>query len=70
MGEARSLGTRTNRGDPYATPSGAYTRTETLAMTTKTAPIGAIGRDDEVATVQAFLDGVSSRPAALCSTEK
>jgi len=39
-------------------------------VTTKTAPVGAIGRDDEVATVQAFLDGVSSRPAALCSTEK
>jgi hypothetical protein len=44
---------------------GAYTRTETLAVTTKTAPVGAIGRDDEVATVQACLDGLSSRPAAL-----
>ncbi len=34
-------------------------------MTTKTALVGAIGRDDEVAPVRAFLDGVSSRPALL-----
>jgi len=44
---------------------GAYTRSETLAVTTKTALVGAIGRDDEVAPVRAFLDGVSSRPALL-----
>ncbi len=34
-------------------------------MTKKTAPVGAIGRDEEVATVAAFLDVVRSGPAAL-----
>jgi hypothetical protein len=33
-------------------------------VTKKTAPVGAIGRDEEVATVAAFLDVVCSGPAA------
>jgi hypothetical protein len=40
---------------------------ETLAVTKKTAPVGAIGRDEEVATVAAFLGVVCSGPAAVLS---
>jgi hypothetical protein len=36
-------------------------------VTKETAPVGAIGRDGEVATVAAFLDVVCSGPAALLS---